>query len=137
MNISLKIKKHKLGFTRRFQVPIQLGDKKTTIRLFKGFMVSFGDKIDLCLADDNNENSILIAKAVCTKVQHIRIYLCANDYKITVDGQVLTSSQFIELAKVEGFSNYHNLVDFLKPIYCLPTSKNAFVGVLISWRLTS
>jgi hypothetical protein len=112
-----------LGFQDRFVDKVLRGEKRHTIRAFRGGApIKRGDWLHL-YAKPRQKGMRLIFRAPCTDIQHVTIGLGGD---VRVGRTELDPSERELLAQRDGFDNYHDFFKFWD-------GRLPFAGQIIFW----
>ncbi len=112
-----------LNFKKHFAEKILKGFKKQTIRLPRKRPIRVGDKLYL-YTGMRTKQCELIATTECIEVRKIEL----RRAKAKLGGRIITYHDAFNLAVRDGFTGYHDMLDFFEEHYGLP-----FKGRLIKW----
>lgn len=112
-----------LNFKSQFATVVQLGIKTQTIRARRKYPIHAGDKLYL-YTGMRTSSCRKLAEVVCSAVFHIKI----TSTGIKIDGDTLSPSSIVRLARSDGFKSTTEFKQFFKENHGLP-----FSGQLIEW----
>lgn len=117
-----------LGFKPQFVSEIESGKKVHTIR--RGFRWKAGNTIQFATGV-RTKNYNQFKSGVCDGVEEIRIMYVDGDLEVRVGGHTLAMVERLELAKKDGFDDYH---EFVRWFYdATEKGKEDFLGQIVHW----
>ena len=110
----------------RFADDVETGRKGHSIRARRKHPIRVGDKLML-YTGMRQKCCRKLLDAVCTKVEDISIE--ANEFRVCIDGRMLSRQEIELLAVADGFSESQEFFDFFAQ-----THGSRFEGDLIHWK---
>jgi hypothetical protein len=112
------------NFMPQFAHLVGSGEKRQTIRLVRKRPTKPGDFLYLKMGMRTKECRDLLPPQACKSVEPILIF----PPNLTVNGQVLSMVEILDLAWADGFETVDHFIDFFKNQYGFP-----FEGEIIKW----
>ena len=116
-----------LNFKKQFAEDVKSGVKKQTIRPKRKRPIKIGDTLYL-FTGMQTKNCVRLKTVKCIDVEPIKIDLSGEYLSIQIHGQYLTYTKATELAQLEGFYTFEELLEFVAHTY-----GNKFDGDIIKW----
>jgi len=115
-----------LNFKKQFVEEILSGEKKQTIRAMRKRPFKVGDRLYL-YTGMRTKQCKKIGEAVCTKVEHIKIYYKNDILNVKLKGRILSFDELNYFAVYDGFNGVFGFIGFFKDI-------TPFSGQIIYWE---
>jgi hypothetical protein len=111
------------NFQKRFVPMILDGSKTHTIRAPRTHPDKVGNTLYL-YTGLRQKGARLLLRAVCTKIEEIRIY---SNCQVSIDATLLDFDERQQLARCDGFKDFADMMVFWN-------GRRPFVGSIIHWR---
>lgn len=102
------------NFKKQFVPMIISGEKPHTIRARRKRPTKVGDRLML-YTGLRTKNAFMFAFSVCEKIEPVIIYPTIRE--IMVNGNLLSASKTLSLAKADGFETVSDFFEFFKKTY--------------------
>jgi hypothetical protein len=123
------------NFQARFVTPVLLRTKNHTIRAKRKYPDKPGDTLHL-YTGLRTKKAILLMRARCVKVEEILLDFLLEGwpgkpkYIVKIDGIELSWDEREQLARADGFSDFHEMMNFWRE----PKNRLPFRGDIIHWK---
>ena len=121
-----------LGFRKVFALPVERGDKLTTIRAPRrdGLDPKVGDRLYL-YTGLRTKGARKLGEGIVTSRRRIRIEVVENYWFVRVDGEVVNERAFRRIYRADGFASRAEFFLFFERTH----GRHRFVGFLYRWKL--